>query len=310
MLRRLLARLVRRSPAIRYTHSWSIGIYAGPTPYDLTDAPGVANPVLTRHHVRDVRAAFVADPFMICAGGRWHMFFEVMNAATRKGQIGLAVSDDGKTWTYDSLVLGEPFHLSYPCVFEWEGEHYMIPESHELGTVRLYVARRFPRDWVFVAALVEGAGASPVDATPFRWDGRWWMFVETEPLTAHTLRLFHAERIEGPWREHPRSPVLTGNPHIARPAGRVIVDGAQPVRFGQSDHPAYGLNVSAFVIEELTERSYRERPVLDRPILAGSGSGWNAAGMHHVDGHRVEPFGWVACVDGWSRVDRRELYAR
>jgi hypothetical protein len=131
----------------------------------------------------------------------------------------------------------------------------MIPETHELGTVRLYRARRFPHEWRLVTTLVEGAqGASPVDATPFRWKGHWWMFVETEPLTTHTLRLYHSPSLEGPWREHPRSPVLTGNPHVARPAGRVIVEAGRPVRFAQSNHPAYGLNVSAFAIDELSEK--------------------------------------------------------
>lgn len=308
--RRLLGRLLRQPPPVRHTHSWSIGIYAGPTLYALTDAPGACNPVLTRHHVTDIRAAFVADPFMLRLAGRWHMFFEVMTVATRKGQIGHAISDDGLRWTYDAVVLAEPFHLSYPCVFEWAGDHYMIPESGDVGTVRLYRARRFPREWELVATLVEGVGVLPVDATPFRWDGRWWMFLETEPLTTHTLRLFHAEALEGPWREHPGSPVLSGNPHVARPAGRVIVDGGQPVRFGQRDHPEYGLDVSAFVIEELTTRSYRERPVQDRPVLTAAGSGWNAAGMHHLDAHRMESTGWIACVDGWTQVDRRELYTK
>jgi hypothetical protein len=40
------------------------------------------------------------------------MFFEVMDAVIKKGRIGLAVSDDGKSWAYDSIVLAEPFHLS------------------------------------------------------------------------------------------------------------------------------------------------------------------------------------------------------
>ena len=39
-----------------------------------------------------------------------------------------------------SIVLAEPFHLSYPYVFEWQGSHYMIPESGAAKSVRLYRA--------------------------------------------------------------------------------------------------------------------------------------------------------------------------
>ena len=64
--------------------------------------------------VRDVAAVMVADPFMIRAGARWHMFFEVLNRRGLKGQIGLASSDDGRRWRYDRIVLDEPFHLEFP----------------------------------------------------------------------------------------------------------------------------------------------------------------------------------------------------
>ena len=94
--------------------SWAIGIYSGPAPYDLRPTPGVINPVLTRDHISDVPAVLVADPFMLQTGGAWHMFFEVMNARTAKGEIGVAVSHDTARWTYRGIILAERFHLSYP----------------------------------------------------------------------------------------------------------------------------------------------------------------------------------------------------
>lgn len=54
---------------------------------------------------------------MVCQDGRWYMFFEVMNQDSDRGEIGLALSDDGIHWEYSQIVLVEPFHLSYPHVF-------------------------------------------------------------------------------------------------------------------------------------------------------------------------------------------------
>ena len=37
--------------------------------------------------------------------------------------------DRGLTWTHLGIVLDEPWHLSYPFLFRWEGQMYMMPEA-------------------------------------------------------------------------------------------------------------------------------------------------------------------------------------
>src|SRR5438045_8028042 len=106
---------------------WSIAIYCGDSPFELKPVRG--QPVLTKDNVTNMPAAFVADPFMIQRDHTWYMFFEVMNAETGRASINLANSDNGHEWTYKQIVLDEPFHLSYPYVFAWQDEHYMVPET-------------------------------------------------------------------------------------------------------------------------------------------------------------------------------------
>jgi hypothetical protein len=283
---------------------WSIGIYAGRSLGELTAIPDVINPVLTRAHVTDIPAMFVADPFMLKVGDIWHMFFEVLNGLTGRGEIGLAVSTDTKRWTYEGIVLNEPFHLSYPYVFQWHGEHFMIPETGKAKAVRLYRARSFPRDWTLIGELLRGANF--LDSSVFPADGRWWMFTDTGPAPQFDIvRLFHADSLTGPWYEHPASPIHQGNPHIARPAGRVLRDGDRIIRLAQDCHPEYGLSVRAFEVVELTEGSYAERLAWPNPIVGPTGTGWNAGGMHHVDAHRESAARWLACVDGWAPMGPR-----
>ena len=93
---------------------YAIGLYAGRSPLELLPAPGVSNPVFSYRDVTDVSAIFVADPFMIRHNELWYMFFEAYNEHTDKGEIGVAVSVDARSWQYRGRVLVEDFSVSYP----------------------------------------------------------------------------------------------------------------------------------------------------------------------------------------------------
>ena len=282
-------------------HLWSIGIVSGASPTELGYPQSILNPVLTREHVTDVRALFVADPFMIHVVDTWHMLFEVYNYDTERGEIGWATSPDGLTWTYQQIVLKESFHLSYPYVFQWKDRFYLVPESHQSKSVRLYEATRFPTEWVCTDVLLSGACFN--DNSIFHHGQYWWMFSETNSALTHdTLRLYYATNLTGPWQEHPCSPVIQGNPHTARPAGRVGVFDGRLIRFAQDCFPKYGTAVRAFEITELTPDAYQERPVQKRPLFGPGWRHWMQGGMHHLDPHRLGAGRWMAAVDGWRPV--------
>jgi hypothetical protein len=276
---------------------WSIGIYTGASPFSLSAPPGLRNPVLTRHDVSDVGADFLADPFMVQEADNWYMFFEIMDSQTKRGVIGLATSRDALRWKYQQVVLTEPFHVSYPYVFKWRGHHYMLPETGRHGSIRLYRAARFPFVWSCFATFLPGPSA---DSSVFRHHGKWWLYSCTTPYLHRTLRLYYSDRLEGPWREHPKSPIVRSNNRFARPGGRVLKVGGSVIRYAQDCHSRYGSQVRAFRISELTTRAYREEEIEQSPVLTPAGSGWNGSAMHHIDPHRVGRNAWLACVDGRS----------
>jgi hypothetical protein len=287
---------------LRERDEWSIGIYASVSPFDFALPENVSNPVLTREDVSDVQAAFVADPFMLKTHHSWHLFFEVMNQQTRKGEIGLASSENALQWTYQRIVLAEPFHLSYPYVFEWMGDYYMVPESYQARSIRLYKAMRFPTHWSLVTTLLSGGVFK--DPSIFHYHNTWWMFAETNPHHKNnTLRLYYADDLSGPWHEHQQSPIIAENPHFARPGGRVLVLNDRVIRYTQDCYPVYGTQVHAFQVTELTKHHYQEKRVCEQAIVAASGIGWNACGMHHIDPHLLDNGQWLACVDGFVRLN-------
>lgn len=272
---------------------WSIGIYEGVTPFDLSDPKDIINPVLTAKDVTDVNAKFVADPFITLKDNKYFMFFEILNRATDQGDIGYAESSDGKKWEYRNIVIDEDFHLSYPHIFEWENNYYLIPESHEDLSVRLYKAESFPDKWEHIGNILNGYHY--IDPSIFRHNDKWWLFVSD--LNNDVLNLYYSSDLLDGWKSHPMNPIVKLNKNIARPGGRVVSYNNRLYRMTQDDEPRYGIQVFGFEITELTEESYQEQIISEEPIVTQSGKGWNATGMHHVD---VQYMGtkWIAAVDG------------
>lgn len=275
---------------------WSIGIYTGKDPFHLV--PYQHNPILTKHQVTDYKAAFVADPFFLKKDDTYYLFFEVLNHATRKGDIALATSQDLENWTYQKVVLAEPFHLSYPYVFEWEGETYMIPETLGGQAIQLYKAENFPYQWKLDTQLIKGEFADP---SIFYFADKWWIFTCTNYTNHDNLRLYFSDNLKGPYQEHPKSPIKQNDAQNSRPAGRVLVLKDKIIRFAQNCQDCYGESVNAFEIDHLTTEEYSEKPLPNNPFLATQEEGWNRAKTHHIDAQKMGEDFWVACVDGNDR---------
>jgi hypothetical protein len=275
------------------TGEYSIGIYTGDSPFSIWPADGIDNPVLTAEDVTDIPAHYVADPFMVRVDNSWYMFFEILNAETNQGDIGLAISPDGFNWQYEQVVIDEEFHLSYPYIFNHEGNYFMILYKEKRATgLGLYIADRFPANWSYVRTMLKG---SYYDPSIFYYREKWWLFAEENHGFLH---LYYADELTGIWAEHPESPIVRSNPNISRPGGRVLVTDDEVIRFAQGCYPAYGTNVQAFRIIRLTTSEYQEEEIPANPIITATGKGWNADGMHHMDAHRIGENRWIACVDG------------
>lgn len=283
---------------------FSIGIFGGPSPLDLSPLPGASNPVLTYRDVTDAPAIFVADPFLIRhADGLWYMFLEIMNDAAYRGEIALAISEDARSWRYEGVVLKEMFSLSYAQVFFWQGDYYMLPDMYEQNHLCLYRANPFPRVWQPVATFLNGGPIA--DATILRYREHWYIFACPCPGKEDALRLYWADQLDGPWREHPKSPIISGDPWSARPAGRVVEWGPGLVRYAQVCYPRYGSGLRAFEITRLSPEEYAEKPDGRNPIQQPEPGAWNSHAMHHVDAHPLEDGTWLAVSDGHDHPSYR-----
>jgi hypothetical protein len=276
--------------------SWTIGIYAGPSPFQLSPPANLNNPVLTAAVVNDLNVDIVAHPFMIITDSLYYMFFTAKYSKTDMGGIGLAESKDGLKWKYKQIVLKEPFVLSYPYVFKWKNDYYMIPENHTEKSVRLYKAVDFPYKWKYEQDLL--TGDTFISSTVVQYKDIWWMF--TMRSGNETLRLFYAFDLKGPWIEHPKSPIVKKDLKIARPGGRPFITDGILYRLGQDCYPTYGNQVHAFKITDISIKTYSEE-MINTPLVKRSLKGWNAEAMHHVDAHQTGKNKWIAVVDALGK---------
>lgn len=96
---------------------------------------------------------FLADPFGLWRNERLYVFAEAYDYRSPKGTIDVLVYDRTGKMIEQKQVLQESWHLSYPFVFEHEGETYLLPEATASGRLSLYRARNFPDVWERVDAF-------------------------------------------------------------------------------------------------------------------------------------------------------------
>lgn len=272
---------------------WSVCLYEGQSPFELAPAPGQTCPGLKGEDIQGMDARFAADPFLFASQGSEYLFYEVLNEATGLGEIAYATVAQNGDITHRDVVIREPFHMSYPQVFEWQGQRYMIPETYDDYSVRLYQAVDFPSKWALERTLISGIGF--VDPTLFRDNDVWWMFVTTGENSV--LNLYYSDTLHEGWTPHPDNPIVKGDRRIARSAGPVFRFENKLYRLAQDTQEYYGKQVFAIEIQTLTKSRYQESAALAKPVLAPSGGGWNRLGMHHLDLHQTAD-GWKAIVDG------------
>jgi hypothetical protein len=241
---------------------------------------------------------YLADPFGLVRGAVLHVFVEafdyrIKHAVIERHDYSLT---DG-VWLGHSTVLAQPFHLSYPYVFEHAGETFMVPESHQAGEIALYRADAGLNHWTRETALMKNITGA--DATLLQFGGQWWMFYAVVGAQARDQRELHlacAPSLTGPWREHPNNPVVS-NLAGARPGGTPMLDAGGGVVLPVQDcSQGYGsalrflrfqtLDLAPLRFEYLPERLTGD--LVSKDHTAGLHTLSGCAGFSFIDVKRVD----------------------
>jgi hypothetical protein len=287
-LPRLGREAVRRA---RYRHAhWRVG-------YRFVDGAGVAETGRLGEgwrQVPDDGSRFYADPFPHRWGENDFIFVEDYPHATGKAVISVVrLGADGSA-ARPEPVLEEPFHLSYPQVFDWRGESWMLPEASAGGGLTLYRAARYPDRWAAETVLLEGEIS---DATLLEHGGSWWLFAterDGHGSTSDTMAVFRAPAPDGPWQPHPMNPIVIDR-RRARPGGAFIRSRGRVLLPVQDGTHGYGGGLG---LSELLQLDGQVVRLSDPQPVSGAGD-WPYPKIHTLN-----RTGRLEVIDGIAAVRR------
>ncbi|WP_353779884.1 hypothetical protein [Winogradskyella sp. 3972H.M.0a.05] len=242
------------------------------------------------------KSMFWADPFLVHENNRDYIFVEEYDWSISKGHISVLDIVDNKV---DKItkVIDNDYHFSYPFIFQYEGDYYMIPETASNRTIELYKCDNFPYEWSFQKNLFENIAA--VDTTLFYHNELWWLFTsvdETAKSTKHDeLFVFYATNpITGNWTPHKKNPVIT-DAKVARPAGNLFVSDGKMFRPSQNCTGIYGSSININEIKVLTKDEYKEQ------LIDNLKPDWDKKlrGIHTINFNEK-----ITVLDGFEKVSK------
>lgn len=197
-----------------------------------------------------------ADPMLFTWDGIEYLFCEAYDRNADYGYIAVTELDsDAPKAPRKVLDIGN--HLSYPCVFEKNGQIYMIPETTTQKNVQLYRAKNFPDEWELVTELQKGNEFA--DSTYFRLaDQSFLLLFEQYCGNGSITRLSvqDAEEVEKGMIKAYLSAQFDFSAE-SRGAGNVFLHNGKIIRPAQICQPDYGYGLN-FMEVCLDNRTYDE----------------------------------------------------
>ena len=203
---------------------------------------------------------FWADPHIVTIDENYFIFIEEYLYNQSKGHIAVIKMDKEGNYDYLGKVLEKDYHLSYPFVFEFENNFYMIPETASNNNIEVYKCTDFPKKWEYHGEIMNNINA--VDTTIFNHNNKWWMFTGVKEniggSNSDELFLFYADSpLSNKWKPHPKNPIIS-DVRQARPAGKIFSFKGDIYRPSQNSSKFYGYGISINKINKITTTEYEE----------------------------------------------------
>ena len=221
-----------------------------------------------------------ADPFIFSYKKKDYVFFENNDLKLNKGKISFGEISQNKLIKIKD-ILNLNFHLSYPFIWEYEGNVYLIPETSENKSIHIWKAKKFPDKWVYFKTLLENEYCCDTTILQDKSKNNWLLTNKSNDNSNDPNNELYIYKIIGHFKKlipHKLNPVIT-DCLTARNAGQLKI-GNQLLRPSQiNDSSGYGIGLNINKIISLSLTSYKEKIVTK--IIPNNIK--NVDGLHHIN---------------------------
>lgn len=235
------------------------------------------------HEITPIPNHFIADPFLMKKDGTHYCMVEEYDFSKQKAHISAYRIQDNKPERL-GIAIEESFHMSFPYLFKWKSGIYMVPETCEDKTIRIYRAIDFPLKWELEIIAMEDVTAA--DSMIFEHNGLWWLFTNlalssVDNEVCSELSIFFSDNpLSDTWTPHPLNPIYI-NPEKARNGG-ILFKGESIYRVNQRQgFNQYGQSFEINEIVHLDQQGYKENTICAVEPRFFNG----LCGTHHMNGN-------------------------
>lgn len=243
-----------------------------------------------------IASCIMADPFVIEKDDKLYIFYEEMSGKRNSthGNISVLESTDGVSWNRLGYALEAKFHLSWPFVFKYNKEFYMLPEKTATNELSLYKAINFPLKWKKEKVLFSNIGYT--DPIIYFENSICYLFIE---MNKQLCLFYSIDLLSNDWKEHPMSPI-SDSPY-SRLAGEVKKIDDKLYLFAQESFDSYGTGVHAFEITTIDTTIFTMQKIKE-PVLWKNGNSYSKDGMHTLNFVEYDETYFIV-VDGTKKVE-------
>jgi hypothetical protein len=231
------------------------------------------NNIISSEDIINSESLFLADPFFIIENDSIYLFVENQEK-NKAANIDLFIITDSLI-LHKGTVFDPPYHTSYPQVFNYKGEFYMLPESKRSNNLILYKANNFPYEWSISDTLIKNVRLK--DATLMINDDYNVIFTCNDDLE---LFMYCSNDLFSGWEECENYTKYFGNE--VRPAGRIFKYNDKTFIPMQNLKLGYGTSVSLYeiIIKNNSIKLIKEMSGFLAPQI---GKQHFNSSMHHID---------------------------
>ena len=204
--------------------------------------------------VKAPKGRWIADPFLYEFGDKHYLYVEQYLPEEKHACLGCYEIIDGIPSNYH-VIIKTSYHMSYPCIFNYKGKHYIIPESSANNSIDLYEAIDFPFKWEKKCTLVDNE--KYVDSTVFFLEDSPMLLSYKKNSDKWFLVLFKLD-IENGKLERICETEYSSN--TGRPAGSLYFENNILYRPSQDCSKKYGESLFINRVESINSFSYKEVP--------------------------------------------------